>query len=475
MSLSSGQKLGHYEILELIGKGGMGEVYRAKDSKLGRDVAIKVLPEEFAQDRERLSRFKREAKVLASLNHPNIASIYGLEQSGSTHYLVLELVEGETLAERIARGPIPIEESLEISTKIAAALEEAHEHGIVHRDLKPPNVKITPRDEIKVLDFGLAKAFAEETQQADSSMSPTITRDATRVGVILGTAAYMSPEQAKGKHVDKRTDIFAFGAVLFEMLTGKKAFAGDDVSEVLAAVIKLEPDWNALPASLPHRLNELLRRCLEKDPRKRRRDIGDVRHDLQLPLTEASAADPERRAVWRVAAVSALVAGLVVGGLAWSLRPPSHGPGTVIRFGILAESGLMGPAARQALSISPDGRRIVHSSSAGGLYLRAMDELEEQVISGTEQIRALEPFFSPDGSWIGFYADGRLQKVSVRGGEPLTICETDSPMGVSWGEDDVIVFGQGSKGIHRVLWGASSMSRGGSCSCHLAETSNKTR
>ena len=329
VSLQAGHKLAHYEIVEPIGKGGMGEVYRAKDSKLGRDVAIKVLPEEFAQDRERLKRFKREAKVLASLNHTNIASIYGLEQSGSTHYLVLELVEGETLAERIARGPIPIEESLEISTKIADALEEAHEHGIVHRDLKPPNVKITTRDEIKVLDFGLAKAFAEETPEADSSMSPTIARDATRVGVILGTAAYMSSEQAKGKHVDKRTDIFAFGAVLYEMLTGKKAFEGDDVSEVLAAVIKLEPDWNALPASLPRRLNELLRRCLEKDPRKRRRDIGDVRNDLQLPLSEASAAEPERRAVWRVAAVTALVAGASSWAAscgAYELRPCLIGP-----------------------------------------------------------------------------------------------------------------------------------------------------
>ena len=224
MSLDRGQQLAHYEILEPIGKGGMGEVYRAKDSKLGRDVAIKVLRDEFAQDQERLRRFQREAKVLASLNHPNIAAIYGLEQSGEIHYLVLELVPGETLAERIARGPIPVEEALDIAAKIGEALEEAHEQGIVHRDLKPANIKQTEDGKIKVLDFGLAKAFVEITGDADSSMSPTLTRDATRVGVILGTAAYMSPEQAKGKRVDKRTDIFAFGAVLFEMLTGGKAF-----------------------------------------------------------------------------------------------------------------------------------------------------------------------------------------------------------------------------------------------------------
>ena len=450
MSLSSGQKLGHYEILELIGQGGMGVVYRAKDSKLGRDVAIKVLPDEFAQDQQRLKRFKREAKVLASLNHPNIAAIYGLERSGSIHFLVLELVDGETLAERIARGAVPLDETLEIASKIADALEDAHEHGIVHRDLKPPNVKITPHDEIKVLDFGLAKAFAEETPEADSSMSPTLTRDATSVGVILGTAAYMSPEQARGKHVDKRTDIFAFGSVLYEMLTGKKAFAGDDVSEVLAAVIKLEPDWHALPNNFPRRLSELLHRCLEKDPKKRRRDIGDVRNDMMNLEAGTDEVSPRENAPsWRVAAMSAFAAAVVVGALGWGLRPPSSAPETVFRFSIAAES-IMGGAAGQALSISPGARRIVYSSGTGGLYLREMDALHEHVIPGTEHVRAPEPFFSPDGTWVGFYAGGRLQKISVRGGEPITICETDAPIGVSWGQDDVIVYGQGSKGIHRV-------------------------
>ena len=269
MSLPPGHRLAHYEIVEPIGKGGMGEVYRARDGKLGRDVAIKVLPEEFVENEERLARFKREAKVLASLNHPNIASIYGLEQSDETHYLVLELVPGETLAERISRGPIPLEEVLDIATQMAEALEEAHEHGIVHRDLKPANVKQTEDGKIKVLDYGLAKVFQEETPEADSSMSPTLTRDVTRVGVILGTAAYMSPEQARGKPVDRRTDIWAFGAVLFEMLTGTKPFPGDDISQTLARVIDREPDWSALPATVPPSLATYLRRCLQKDPRQR--------------------------------------------------------------------------------------------------------------------------------------------------------------------------------------------------------------
>ena len=252
-------------------------MYRARDGKLGRDVAIKVLPDEFAQDEERLRRFQREAKVLASLNHPNIASIYGLEQSDSTHYFVLELVPGETLAERIARGPIPLDEAVEIATKIAEALEEAREQGIVHRDLKPANLKQTEDGKIKVLDFGLAKVFQEETPDADSSMSPTLTRDATWDGVILGTAAYMSPEQAKGRRVDKRPDVWAFGVVLYEMLTGKRAFAGEDVFDTLAYVLRKEPAWEALPAETPAELRQALRVCLTKDPKRRARDIADVR------------------------------------------------------------------------------------------------------------------------------------------------------------------------------------------------------
>ncbi|GMR23763.1 MAG: hypothetical protein BMS9Abin37_2227 [Acidobacteriota bacterium] len=314
MPLKPGTTLGHYAILELIGKGGMGEVYRAQDATLAREVAIKVLPEELAGDKERLDRFKREARLLAKLNHTNIATLHGLEESGGRWFLVMELVEGETLSERIARGPLPLDEAIPLFIQIAEGLEAAHEKNIIHRDLKPANLKIGPNGEIKILDFGLAKAFAEETPEPDSSMSPTLTRDATRVGVILGTAAYMSPEQAQGKHVDKRTDIFAFGSVLYEMLTGNKAFAGEDVSEILAAVIKLEPDWRALPNEIPPRLRELLHRCLEKDPKKRRRDIGDVRNDMMNLEVESDVAPPQKNAPsWRVAALSALAAG-VVGG-----------------------------------------------------------------------------------------------------------------------------------------------------------------
>src|SRR6202045_4911564 len=266
MTLTAGTNLGSYEILSAIGAGGMGEVYQAHDTKLGRDVAIKVLPEVFAHDPERLSRFQREAKMLAALNHPNIATIYGLEQSNGTSYLVMELVSGETLAERVKReGALPVEEALTICKQIAEALEAAHEKGIIHRDLKPANVKVTPEGKVKVLDFGLAKAFEGDTSTEDMGNSPTLSRAATMQGVILGTAAYMSPEQARGRSVDKRTDIWAFGCVLYEMLSGKQAFPGEDVTDILAAVVRAEPDWNALPVATPQKLHDLLRRCLKKD------------------------------------------------------------------------------------------------------------------------------------------------------------------------------------------------------------------
>ena len=279
MPLAAGTRLAHYEIIEPIGKGGMGEVYRARDGKLDRDVAIKVLPEEFAKDKERLARFEREAKLLALLNHPNIASIYGLEESDGVKALVLELVEGPTLAERIAEGPILVEEVLSIARQVAEALEAGHDAGVVHRDVKPANVKVKQDGTVKVLDYGLAKALEGDTPattDSELSQSPTLTRHGTQVGVILGTAAYMSPEQAKGKRVDKRSDIFSFGVVLYEMLTGEKAFAGDDVPEILASIINREPEWSRLPSDLDPRLPGLVRRCLRKDPKKRVRDIGDV-------------------------------------------------------------------------------------------------------------------------------------------------------------------------------------------------------
>src|SRR6201998_3215978 len=285
MTVTTGSKLGSYEILSAIGAGGMGEVYQAHDTKLGRDGAIKVLPGAFAHDPERLSRFQREAKMLAALNHPNIATIHGLEQSNGTSYLVMELVSGETLAERVKReGALPIEEALAICKQIAEALEAAHEKGIVHRDLKPANVKVTPEGKVKVLDFGLAKAFAGETADSNPSQSPTLSAVATMQGVLLGTAAYMSPEQARGKAVDKRTDIWAFGCVLYELLTGKQAFAGDDITDILAAVVRAEPDWRALPPATPAKLLDLLRRCLQKDKTLRMQAAGDARIEIQEVL-----------------------------------------------------------------------------------------------------------------------------------------------------------------------------------------------
>jgi len=319
MSLAPGTRLGSYEILSPLGAGGMGEVYRARDAKLNRDVAIKVLPEAVAEDAERLARFQREAQVLASLNHPHIAAIYGLEKSGHVEALVLELVEGETLAERIGAGPIPVDEALAIARQIVDALEAAHEKGIVHRDLKPANVKITPEGKVKVLDFGLAKALTGDASSPDVSHSPTLTAQATQAGVVIGTAAYMSPEQARGKAVDKRADIWAFGAVLYEMLAGRKAFEGETVSDTLAAVLRADIDWSSLPPQTPAAVRGVLRRCLDRDPKHRLRDIGDARIALEDLVSTASGAVgagadapplPVRRPVWPW-----LAAGIVLGGL----------------------------------------------------------------------------------------------------------------------------------------------------------------
>jgi serine/threonine protein kinase len=320
MSLQPGHRLAHYEILEPIGRGGMGEVYRARDGKLGRDVAIKILPEEFAQDTERLRRFQREAKVLASLNHPTIASIHGLEESGGTHGLVLELVEGQTLAERISRRPIPVDEAVEIAGKIAEALEEAHARGIVHRDLKPANVMLTPDGKLKVLDFGLAKTFAEGAPGADGSMSPTLTRDVTGEGVVLGTAAYMSPEQARGQAVDERTDVWSFGCLLWECLTGRKTFGGATLSDSIGAILHTEPDWGRLPADTPPTVRRLLRRCLAKDPRKRLHHIADARIELEDsdPPPPAAGGSTRRSKIAVAVLAAALIASLTAALLSFT-------------------------------------------------------------------------------------------------------------------------------------------------------------
>ena len=429
-------------------------MYRARDGKLGRDVAIKVLPDELAQDGERLRRFQREAKVLASLNHPNIASIYGLEQSESIHYLVLELVPGETLAERISRGPIPLDEALAIAAQIAEALEYAHEQGIVHRDLKPANTMLTPDGKVKVLDFGLAKAFVEEMPEADSSMSPTLTRDATRAGVIMGTAAYMSPEQAKGKSVDKRTDIFAFGALLYEMLAGKKAFPGDDVSEILAAVIKLEPDWDALPAETPNVVRRLLRRSVNKDRRERLQHVGDARLDIGDADEDVGTEIARPLALWQrpaPAALSALSVAILTGVLVWSFLP-SDTSGAVARFDIALPDNHRPDVGRsireRTVAVSPNGTHIAYVGD-DRLHLRAMDQAAITPISGTEGAEG--PFFSPDGQWIGFSSGDAtlgydLKKVRITGGTPVTLARDVRAQSAMWVRNDTILFNNAHKG-----------------------------
>ena len=447
MTLSTGSRLSHYEIISQLGKGGMGEVYQAKDTKLGRSVAIKVLPEEFASDVDRVARFQREAKLLASLNHPNIAAIYGLEESTGIHFLVMELVEGQTLDERIKSGPIPVEEALKLALQIAEALEAAHEKGVIHRDLKPANIKVTPEDKVKVLDFGLAKAFAGDPENLNLSNSPTLSDAATQAGVILGTAAYMSPEQARGKSVDKRTDIWAFGVVLYEMLTGRSLFAGEDFSSTLARVLEREPDFLTLPAKLHPRLRLLLERCLVKDLQNRYHDISDARVDIQSVLVDPSGVfvQPvtveERRTElstilsW-IAAV--ILVGIIVGVTVWTLRTP--GPPQVVHFSHELPDGQQFNQWFD-LAVSPDNRHFVYSTTEG-FYLRPMDRLDGRLLKGTDE-DSIHPSFSPDGQWISFWSssEGKIKKVAISGGVPITLCETSTyVMSVNWMPDDTIVF-----------------------------------
>ena len=409
----------------------MGEVFLADDLNLDRKVALKFLPDAFTGDPERMARFEREAKLLASLNHPNIAAIYGLEQAEGKRFLVLELVEGETLAQRLSKGPLPIEEALGICRQIAEGLEAAHEKGVIHRDLKPANVMITAGDKVKILDFGLAKALADETQSVDSSQSPTITEAMTHPGVILGTAAYMSPEQAKGKAVDKRADIWAFGCILYECLTGKRVFEGETVTETLAAVLTREPEWEKVPA----KVQPLLRRCLEKDPKKRLSDIGDA-YALLEGLPEAA---PVNR--WGLAVgVACLLMGSLAGSIAlWRLKlSPESKP--VSRVSItLPPNQRLQRLDTPMLALSPDGTKLVYVSNQGGaqqIYLRRIDSFEAMPISGTE--RGESPFFSPDGQWLGFYAGGKLMKLPIQGGAPLPLSNASFPTGVNWGENGMI-------------------------------------
>jgi eukaryotic-like serine/threonine-protein kinase len=449
MAIQPGNRLGPYEILAAIGAGGMGEVYRAHDSKLGRDVALKVVPETFARDAERMARFEREAKVLASLNHTNIATIHGFEDSSGTRALVMELVEGPTLAARIKQGPIPLQEALPIAKQICEALEYAHERGIVHRDLKPSNVKVTPDDAVKVLDFGLAKALEGDTTSLDISTSPTISRLATHAGILLGTAAYMSPEQAKAKPVDRRADIWAFGCVLYEMLTGKMAFYGETVTDTLAAVITKEPDWSQLPPATPVRVRVLLHRCLQKDSKLRLRDIGDARISLDEAISGAPddaaslAAGRAAKQPWRtwllsgVAGVSLLVSAL----LAFLYFHQKPSAAQAMRFEIPLPERFN---PNVVVSLSPDGRKLAFvgagADAQSRLWVRSIDALDSQALQGTDGANGI-PFWSPDSRLIAFPVGGSLKKIESSGGPPLTLCDAATALGGVWTRDDKIVFG----------------------------------
>ena len=454
--LDTGVMVGPYRVDRLIGTGGMGEVYRAQDTKLGRDVAIKILPSAFTADPERLARFEREARVLAAMNHPNIAAIYGFEESAGVRALVLELVEGRTLADRIAQGPLALEEVLPVARQIAEALETTHEHGIIHRDLKPANIKITPNGTVKVLDFGLAKALAPDAASAtagDLSHSATITAG-TREGMILGTAAYMSPEQARGQAVDKRTDIWAFGCVLYEMLTSRPAFPGETISDTIAAILEREPDWPALPAWTPPKVRDLVRRCVRKDPKQRLHDIADARIELDEALTTAPAQiAPDASATilppvspWRriaVFTVVALVAGSVASLAVWLATRSILQPPRVLRFTInpASDATLTIMNADRGLAITPDGSRVVYTGANGSaLFVRALDQLDATRLTGLGAPHG--PFLSPNGQWIGF-GDGldALKKVPVSGGAAVLLGHYDGGLrGATWGSNDRIVF-----------------------------------
>jgi Tol biopolymer transport system component len=464
MPLASGSPFGAYDVLAPLGAGGMGEVYRAKDRRLGREVALKILPTIFAADPDRLARFEREAQLLASLNHPNIATIHGVEQADGVHGLVLELIEGETLADRIARGPCPLHEALRVAGQLIDALEAAHEKGIVHRDLKPANIKLTRDGLVKVLDFGLAKALDSGARAPDLSQSPTITASGTRAGVILGTAAYMSPEQARGHVVDKRTDIWAFGCVLYELLTGRAAYQAATVSDTLVAVLEREPDWNLLPADTPAAVIRVLRRCLTKDMRRRVHDIADVRLDLDDAPNPGSnsalgvpsaAATPMARARWIERAAWIGLVGVAGALAAWVVyvRSPVIAP-QVVEVAVYPAPGttfvraLGGPWPR----ISPDGSTLAFVALSAGkqqIWIRSLDSAAARPLEGTDE--AVVPFWSPDSQSIGFFANGELRRIDLASRAVRVLADVPYSGGLagSWG-DGVIVFNGAGSVLHRV-------------------------
>lgn len=443
MALTSGDRIGPYVVIAQIGEGGMGQVFRAHDPRLKRDIAMKVLPASSVSDPDRRRRFEREAQVLASLNHPSIAQVFGIELDGDSPVIVMELVDGDTLADRLKKGALPFDDAIAIAQQLCDGLEAAHDRGIVHRDLKPANIKVRPDGTIKILDFGIARVLSSDTV-IDLSNSPTHLGGSTDAGLILGTAAYMSPEQARGKHVDKRADIWAFGCIVFEMLTGTPVFSGESTTDILADVVKKDPEWSALPALVPPGLIDVLNRCLQKETKHRIRDIGDVRFEIDRSLRPESAASMSKRSPlaplgW-FAAGAALAAGALVIGLprrATEVAVPTHTsialpPQTRLALGALGGRG-------SSVAVSPDGRLIAFAARAGDkaqLYLRSLDRADTVPIAGTEG--AANPFFSPDGRWVGFFAGDKLKKVSVDGGAPVLIADTLNPRGETWGGNDTI-------------------------------------
>ena len=455
MALTPGTRLGVYQITAPLGEGGMGQVWRARDTKLDRDVAIKVLPEAFAHDADRLARFTREAKTLAALNHPNIAHIHGLEENSGVTALVMELVEGDDLSQRIARGAIPLDEALPIAKQIAEALEAAHEQGIIHRDLKPANIKVRADGTVKVLDFGLAKALdAHASSGAVEAMnSPTITSPAmTQAGMILGTAAYMAPEQARGKTVDRRADIWAFGAVLFEMLSGTRVFEGEGIADTLGNVMKVDPDWQRLPVSIPPRVVQVVRACLQKNPKQRLDSAQGVRLALEgafetvAPQTTAATASASRERRPLITALAVAVLGLIalaVPAVRYLRQtPPAAPPETRVDLVTPATDSLTD------FALSPDGRQVVFVASGDGasrLWLRSLATTTAQPLAGTDG--AQFPFWSPDGRSIGFFANSQLKRIDLNGGPPQTLASASgNPRGGSWNADGVILFAPSNGG-----------------------------
>jgi Tol biopolymer transport system component len=472
-------RIGAYEVLAKLGEGGMGEVYRARDTNLGRDVAIKVLPDAFAQDAERLARFEREARTLASLNHPHIAIVHGLEHAGGLRAIVMELVEGPTLADRLAQGAIPLDEALPIAKQIAEALEAAHEQGVIHRDLKPANVKVRPDGTVKVLDFGLAKALGSSDDGSASRSSPALTNSptlmsplgATGVGVILGTAAYMAPEQAKGRSVSKATDVWAFGCVLYEMLTGRAVFTGDDLTEVLASVVRAEPDWSVLPRDLPAPISRLLRRCLQKDRRNRLADLGDARLELDDalhgPREEISGEQTTTARRQRILLLSAVAAATLVsvGAVVWAMQSRAVATVPLLQLQVVPPQDVTFPYGIP--HISPDGRVVafigIGRDGVSRVYVRPLDTVEARPLAGTEGVRVggSSPIWSPDSRQLAFQVDTTLKKITVGGGLSQSLCDLGKPIAIvggSWNRDGTVIFGtNGRTGLFRVT------ANGGTC------------